>query len=65
MMRKLIRRSRHVDPEELDRQTSKVNARLERETDRMNTIASYLEKRKNQNGFGADFEYTLRPRRAS
>ena len=26
------------------------------------TVSSYLEKRKNQNGFGEDFEITLRPR---
>lgn len=62
MIKKLLRRAPRVDPSELDRQTDEVNATLEREGARMNSIASYLEKRKDQNGFGRDFELTLRPK---
>ena len=29
---------------------------------RVNATASWLERRQTQNGFGQDFEYTLRPR---
>lgn len=29
---------------------------------RVNLITAYLERRKNQNGFGEDFEFTLRPK---
>lgn len=64
MMKRLFRRPVRVDPVELDKQTAEVQAMIEREGPRMVAIASYLEKRKNQNGFGTDFEYTLKPRRA-
>lgn len=64
MMKKLFRRTVRVDPAELDKQTAEVQAMIKREGPRMNAVADYLEKRKNQNGFGTDFEYTLKPRRA-
>lgn len=38
---------------------------LKQQKPRVNNITSWLENRKDQNGFGEDFEYTLRPRRAS
>ena len=62
MIKKLFQRDQRVDPSELDKQTEEVNAILERDDAKMNAIASYLEKRKNQNGFGTDFEFTLRPK---
>jgi hypothetical protein len=37
---------------------------LERQEPRVNKLAAWLENRRNQNGFGEDFEYTLRPRGA-
>lgn len=58
------RRSSGIDPDELDRQTEAIEEELEREAPRMAAIATYLERRRMQNGFGNDFEYTLRPRRA-
>ncbi len=64
-MKKFIRRSHRVDPQELNRQTEEVKAKLEREGPRMNALATYLERRRMQNGFGTDFEYTLRPKGAS
>lgn len=62
MIRVFFRRENRVDPSELNRQTKAVNETLRREGPRMNAIASYLEKRKDQNGFGSDFELTLRPK---
>lgn len=62
MIKKLFHRNQRVDPTELNKQTDEVNATLKREGPRMNAIASYLEKRTNQNGFGEDFELTLIPR---
>jgi hypothetical protein len=62
VIKKLFQRDQRVDPSELDKQTEEVNAILERDDAKMNAIASYLEKRKNQNGFGTDFEFTLRPK---
>lgn len=62
MIKKLFRRDLRVDPTELDRQTEEVEETLKREGPRMNAIAAYLERRKDQNGFGTDFEFTLRPK---
>lgn len=62
MIQVFFRRENRVDPSELNRQTKAVNETLRREGPRMNAIASYLEKRKDQNGFGSDFELTLRPK---
>lgn len=63
-MKIFFRRPLKVDPEELNRQSDEINAQLESESERMNSIAAYLEKRKKQNGFGRDFEFTLRPKEA-
>ena len=66
MMKKFLsRRTPRVDPEELNRQSAEINEQLEREGPRMNALAAYLERRRLLNGFGTDFEYTLRPRRTS
>lgn len=61
----LSRRTPRVDPDELDRQSQEINEKLEREGPRMAAVATFLERRRLQNGFGTDFEYTLRPRRTS
>lgn len=61
-MQLILGRGQHLDPESLNRQTNSVNEMLERETPRMNAIVAYLERRKSQNGFGEEFEVTLRPR---
>lgn len=37
---------------------------LTRQEPRVNIITSWLDRRRDQNGFGADFELTLIPRRA-
>lgn len=54
-----------VDPQVLIDQATEINDKLEREGSRLNALASYLERRRLQNGFGTDFEYTLRPKEAS
>ena len=61
----LSRRAPRVDPDELDRQSQEINEKLEREGPQMAAVATFLERRRLQNGFGTDFEYTLRPRRTS
>ena len=53
-----------VDPQELINQATEINEKLEREGPRLTALATYLERRRLQNGFGTDFEYTLRPRGA-
>lgn len=59
---KFWRRTARVDPEELVRQSDEINEKLEREGPKLNALALYLERRRLQNGFGTDFEYSLRPR---
>lgn len=51
-----------VDPQDLINQANEINEKLEREGPRLNALAAYLDRRRLQNGFGSDFEYTLRPR---
>ena len=53
-----------VDPQVLIEQATEIKEKLEREGPRLTALASYLEKRRLQNGFGTDFEYTLRPKEA-
>lgn len=54
-----------VNPQELINQANEINEKLEREGPRLTALATYLERRRLQNGFGSDFEYTLRPRGTS
>ena len=54
-----------VDPQVLVDQATEINDKLEREGPRLTALATYLERRRLQNGFGTDFEYTLRPKEAS
>lgn len=63
--RRFVKHTATVDPVELTRQADEINEKLEREGPKLTAIASYLEKRRLQNGFGSDFEYTLRPKEAS
>lgn len=63
MIRKLPRRTR-VDPNELDRQTAEVLSKLETDGPKMAMIASWLNWRTNENGFGEDFDITIIPRKA-
>jgi hypothetical protein len=51
-----------VDPQELVKQATEIKEKLEREGPRLTALAAYLERRRLQNGFGSDFEYTLRPK---
>lgn len=54
-----------VDPVELSRIAQESLAETRSQQAYVNTITAYLDRRKGQNGFGEDFELTLRPRRAS
>ena len=63
--RRFVKQTATVDPADLTRQADEINEKLEREGPKLNALASYLERRRLQNGFGTDFEYTLRPKEAS
>ena len=56
------RKKSRVDPDELNAQAEAATTQLLEQQERVNAVTSYLERRKLQNGFGADFEYTLTPR---
>lgn len=62
MIRKLFHFTPRVDPDDLNKQTDEINAKLKKDGPRMNSIASYLEWRTGKNGFGTDFEFTLLPK---
>lgn len=64
-LRWLKKRSSRVDPQEISRVAKESLAETRSQQDKVNHITAYLDNRKNQNGFGEDFEFTLRPRRAS
>lgn len=49
-----------IDPVALARKAEESKRRTNSQQPRVNSITSYLHERKNQNGFGDDFEYTLR-----
>lgn len=57
-------RKRRSKIKEVQKRAEEAAAQLNSQKSEVTTVASWLERRKNQNGFGADFEYTLRPRRA-
>jgi hypothetical protein len=54
-----------IDPQALVDQANEINDKLERDGPKLTALATYLERRRLQNGFGTDFEYTLRPRGTS
>ncbi|WP_291053751.1 hypothetical protein [Herbiconiux sp.] len=60
------RKPRHprIDPDELTAQADESMRRVAAQQPHVNALTSWLEARKDQNGFGEDFEYTLRPKEA-
>lgn len=48
----------------LSKSTEAAAEQLRKQEPKVNSIYSYLKRRELENGFGDDFEYTLRPRRA-
>ncbi len=59
------RKEEAVDPKVLVDQANEINEKLEREAPKLTALETYLKNRRMQNGFGTDFEYTLRPKEAS
>lgn len=53
-----------IDPDEVERVATDSLAKVRKQQPRVNALTSYLERRKDQNGFGEDFEYTLRTKEA-
>lgn len=59
-----FRRKPRVDTAAAERQADAAVQRITDQQPRVDALTSWLERRKNQNGFGDDFEYTLRPKEA-
>lgn len=66
MLRRWFRRHPdRIDPDQLMRKANSSLAKTHGQQERVNVLTSYLNKRKDQNGFGEDFEFTFRPKEAS
>lgn len=63
-MRWIIKYRSRVDPEELIKKADESLEITRSQQERVNYITQYLERRKNQNGFGEDFEFTLKAKGA-
>lgn len=61
--RKIHKVDKRVRPEELARLAEESLNETKRQQVKVNIITSYLNQRRNQNGFGEDFEITLLLRR--
>lgn len=59
-----IKRNERVDIDALDRKAEESIEQTVANQPKVNAVTSWLERRQNQNGFGEDFEYTLRPKEA-
>ena len=60
-----LRKKRHrLDPADVDKKADESLEYSAQNEDKVNVIIDFLQKRKNQNGFGEDFEITLRPKEA-
>jgi hypothetical protein len=64
MMFRRKKKPPRLDPEQLTAQADASMRRVAEQQPHVNALTSWLENRKNQNGFGEDFEYTLRPKEA-
>ncbi len=56
-------KSKRSDPEALIRKAEASLRQTESQQPHVDRITSWLKLRESQNGFGEDFEYTLRPKR--
>ena len=64
MMGRLKKRRSRIDPADVDKKADESLEYSAQNEDKVNVIIDFLQKRKNQNGFGEDFEITLRPKEA-
>ena len=64
MMGWLEKRRSRIDPADVDKKADESLEYSAQNEDKVNVIIDFLQKRKNQNGFGEDFEITLRPKEA-
>ena len=58
-------RPERPDPDVLIRQAEESLRKTESQQPHVDKITKWLNKRENQNGFGEDFEYTLRPKKGT
>lgn len=58
----MLSRKDRAKIKELRKAEQEAAAKLNSQKTRVTAVATWLHNRTNQNGFGVDFEYTLRPR---
>lgn len=58
------KRESEIDPDTVTQQALTSLAKTREQQPKVNALTSWLNTRHNQNGFGDDFEYTLRPKEA-
>ena len=63
-MKWIQRHPSRIDPEVLGAKAAQSLADTAAKQPHVNALTSWLDNRKNQNGFGEDFEFTLVPRGA-
>ena len=64
-LRWFSKRAPQIDPAELNAAAETSLQKTQEQQPHVNALVTYLENRKGQNGFGEDFEITIRnPRRA-
>ena len=57
-----FKKKNHVDPDELAKKAEEAASQIRDQQQHVNSITAYLINRKMTNGFGTDFEYTLKPK---
>lgn len=60
----MFKRKQKARIKEIAKAVDAADTTLRKQEPHVNAVTSWLQNRANQNGFGADFEYTLRPRGA-
>lgn len=63
MIRLFPKHESRIDPDALTLKAEQSLRETEKKQPHVNAITSWLRRRDGQNGFGEDFEYTLRPKR--
>lgn len=58
------KRRQKLDLDALEKQATDALEQVKAQEPRVNYLATWLKNRENQNGFGEDFDWSLRPRGA-
>ena len=57
-----FRKKKRSDPSAVSAQADAATEQIRTQQDRVNALTGYLDRRKDANGFGSDFEWTLKPK---